>query len=172
MTEIVIRAIIYVVLGTIFYFIRSFVKVRIDKSNQEKFKEVENDNRVVVRNRKDTLWMGVIATVIAIAVFVYSFFCNYRIAIIGAIVLFLGCLSFGLYFNWQIEVTKDSDEFIYTTVFGRKHTVKYVDCKNYKIVENFLLLRTQTNKVFVIDVDAIYGKVFFDVLDKNNIQKK
>lgn len=172
MNEIVIRIMVSVVLGVIYYFIYSSVKLKIDKSNQEELKEVENENRVIIRNRKDTLVMGVITTVIAIAVFVYSFFGNYRIAIIGAIVLFLGCLSFGLYFNWQIEVTKDSDEFIYTTVFGRKHTVKYVDCKNYKIVENFLLLRTQTNKVFVIDVDAIYGKVFFDELEKNNIQKK
>ncbi len=169
MNEIVIRAIIYVVLGVIFYFVYSSIKAKIDKSNQEKLKGVENEKRVIVRNRKDTLWMGVIAIVIAIAILVYSVFNNPRFAVIGAIVLVLACLAFGLYFNWQIEVTKDGEDFTYTTVFGRKHTVRYLDCKGSKKVENFLILKTRTHKVFVIDVDAIYGKVFFDELDKNNV---
>lgn len=155
----------------VFYFVRCLIKVKIDKSNQEKLKEIENKNSVVVRNRKDTLWIGVTATAIAIAILGYSCFGNRRVAVIGVVVLFLGSLAFSLYFNWQIEITKGGDEFIYTTVFGRTHTIRYADCKSYKTVESFLLLKTQTNRVFVIDIDAIYGKVFFDELAKNNVQK-
>ncbi len=132
---------------------------------------------VTVKLPKAYLVVGIsLICVCAIFLMVYMLFPNYGIGrgywvYIGLFAFsLLGLIPIFVTVFWKITFSKKEDHFVYRSGYGKKYSVKYSECLNYRSTNNAIILYTQKKK-FMIDPNATNLELFLGELTKHNISK-
>jgi hypothetical protein len=73
-------------------------------------------------------------------------------------------------FLWRIEVSKDSDTFVYRTSFGRSYQIPYNEITYYK-TRKYILTFKYRRKIFIVNTQAINYSFFIRILIEKDVKK-
>ncbi|WHY85818.1 hypothetical protein QNH39_24990 [Neobacillus novalis] len=90
--------------------------------------------------------------------------------IVASSVILFGSLATIRGFLWRIDVSKDSDMFVYRTSFGRTYQIPYNEITYYKTQKHLLTFKYR-RKIFIIHTQAINYSFFIRMLIEKNVKK-
>lgn len=129
----------------------SGLTVLIRKGGRETVDEDKEDNNITLQLPKIFFWIGVIATGVFIAILIICIVVSSEIYALTVLILFI-LLSYYLSVAaivWKIEFSRKEDFFYYTSSFGRKHKIYYIDITYFYSSGDTLIFKVK-KKTFMV----------------------
>ena len=154
-----------------------------DEKNMEKLLSQPNSDHFVIRHYKVCLYVGIPGTIFLQGCAVLSFFSKQiswmqDMSVNNSIFCFstLFCISLiGVYLIvsyivWRVDGFEERDYFTYRSLYGKKHTVYYSDCKSFEIGKDVLIIKTETRNYRVgLMLNNVQDLIF--LLRKNKVKQ-
>lgn len=123
----------------------------IDKRNSDEIIKNLSKEHIIIRLPKAYLWVGCVEMSFTLMCLILMvLFQHDPLFELVWIALFLfGAIIVELSMVWQIHVFRHEDYFIYRTIFGRNHRVRYEECVSYKFGTNNLILEIYNKKIYI-----------------------
>lgn len=140
---------------------------------------VSSENNTVVRLPSFYKWVGLFVTLFFVVlafgdilfpkIFVKNPLIENLLMSTPFVLLGVYLIMVGLF--WNIQINKDSDYFVYRTIFGRIHKIYYNKISYYKTDKHAMIMK-YNKKFFVINPYAINYDDFLQLLIKKDVVKK
>jgi len=130
----------------------------------------QNKNEFTVRLSKIYVWIGVIATILFLSIFVLMVIYpngtgGFWVGVVFWVFILFGVALANAGLAWKIEVNYKNDFFIYRTFFWRTFEIRYSDISKVSDIPLYLSLK-YGEKTFFIDKSAYNFELFSSILKK------